>query len=110
MGGRHSKQKGYRNENQLVHLFRDAGVSAERCPLSGAAAGRYRGFDLIVNMFDCELKIETKHHGNGFATLYKLLEPETVDMLVVRRDHSEPLVVIPLSTFIALHNSPEESK
>jgi hypothetical protein len=105
MSGRRSKLKGYRNENGLVNFFRGIGIKAERCPLSGGAQGRFKGFDLIVPLFGREMKVETKHYANGFQTLYKWLSPPTVDMLIVRADHSKPLVVIPLVDFIALQNA-----
>jgi hypothetical protein len=104
-----SKRKGYRNENQLVHIFRNNGVKAERCPLSGGALGRWRGFDLLADMFGQEFKIETKHIGKGFKTIYGWLAPPSVDMLIIRSDHNEPLVVLPLSKFIELHHGKDAS-
>jgi len=102
--GMKSKRKGYTAENQLVHLFRNSGVKAERCPLSGGAVGRWRGFDLLADMFGREFKIENKIQARGFKNLYDWLLPDTVDMLVVRRDRAEPLVVITLEKFIELHH------
>ena len=107
--GMKSKRKGYTAENQLVHLFRDSGVKAERCPLSGGAAGRWRGFDILADMFGREFKIENKILARGFQTLYKWLDPDPVDMLIIRQDRAEPLVVIPLATFIELHHHYEST-
>lgn len=108
--GMKSKRKGYTAENQLVHTFRNAGVKAERCPLSGGAIGtRWRGFDLLADMFGRELRIENKILARGFQTLYKWIEPDTVDMLVIRADRSEPLAVVPLSMLIELHKHYEST-
>jgi hypothetical protein len=77
-----------------------AGVSALRTPMSGAVrSSRFGGgYDLHVPLFGRELKSEVKHHANGFARLYKWLAP--VDILIVRADHSEPLVVLPLKLML----------
>jgi hypothetical protein len=95
-GGRRSRQKGDRAERGLVKLLQLAGVAAERTPMSGAVrSSRFGGgYDLSIPLFGRELKSEVKHHANGFARLYKWLAP--VDILIVRADHSEPLVVMPL--------------
>lgn len=64
------------------------------------------GYDLHVPMFGRELKTECKHYANGFRTLYKWLVP--VDLLIIRRDHGEPLVVIPLKTLVELAQDPSK--
>ena len=102
--GMKSKAKGYRIENELRHLLLKNGVNAERCPLSGGAAGRWRGFDLLAGLFGREMKVEAKIQARGFKNLYDWLMPDTVDMLVIRRDRADPLVVLPLATFIELHH------
>ena len=100
MGGRASKQKGNRGERHIVNLLREAGLVANRLPLSGAMRGKYGGCDVTAVLFDREHRLEIKHHANGFQRLYAWLKP--VDMLVVRCDHGEPLVVLPLQTLIEL--------
>ena len=102
MGGRASKQKGSRNERGLVKLLIAAGFAASRTPLSGALReSRYGGgCDVIVPLFGREHRIECKHHASGFARLYRWLVG--VDLLVVRADRAEPLVVMPLSTLLAI--------
>ena len=92
-GGRSPGQKGSRFERELVHKFTDAGIVSNRVPSSGAAPGKFGGYDLEVQALGRELKLEAKHHAVGFQRLYDWLQP--VDMLVVRADHSEPLVVLP---------------
>lgn len=51
-------------------------------------------------MLGHDYKTEIKIRAHGFQTLYKWLKP--VDMLVVRADRSEPLVVLPLDTLIKI--------
>jgi hypothetical protein len=108
MGGRSSKQKGSRNERSLVKLLIDAGFAAERSPLSGALPHKKfgGGCDVTVAMFGREHRIEAKHHANGFARLYKWLVG--VDLLIVRADRSEPLVVMPLSRLIEIAKTAEK--
>jgi hypothetical protein len=102
MNGRASKQKGSRNEREIVKLLLEAGFTANRSPLSGALReARYgSGCDIEVAMFGRDHRIECKHHANGFARLYKWLTG--VDFLVLRADRSEPLVVLPLTRLIEI--------
>ncbi len=99
-GGRRSRQKGDRNERGLVKMLQLAGINALRTPLSGAVrSSRFGGgYDVHIPLFGRELRSELKHHANGFQRLYKWLAP--VDILVVRADHSEPLVVLPLKLML----------
>jgi len=108
MGGRSSKQKGSRNERALVKLLIEAGFAAEPSPLSGALRSEKfgGGCDVVVPLFGRPHRIECKHHANGFARLYKWLIG--VDLLVVRADRSEPLVVMPLSSLIEIAKTAEQ--
>jgi hypothetical protein len=108
MGGRASKQKGSRNERGLVKLLIGEGFAAARTPLSGALRHvRYGGgCDVEVPLFGRSHRIECKHHANGFARLYKWLVG--VDLLVVRADRHESLVVMPLSQFLELAKAAEK--
>jgi Holliday junction resolvase len=101
-GGRASRQKGDRFERELVNLLLTAGIAATRCPVSGSAPGKFGGFDIDLPLLGRDCKVECKHHGTGFARLYKWLE--RVDMLIVRADRSSPLAVLPLATLIELIN------
>ena len=109
MGGRASKQKGNRGERHIVNLLRKAGMVANRLPLSGAVRGEHGGCDVTVMMFDRKHRLEVKHHARGFRTLYRWLanEGDPVDMLVVRCDRAEPLVVMPLQALIELAKKPQ---
>ena len=77
-----------------------AGVAAVRTPMSGAVrSSRFGGgYDLHVPLFGRELRGEVKHHAKSFQRLYRWLAP--VDILIVRADHSEPLVVLPLKLML----------
>jgi len=90
---RASRDKGNRTERAIVRLLQDRGFAAERVPLSGAARGRFGG-DVSVPVLGIGRRVEDKCRGNGFRELYKWLD--NADMLIVRADRREPLLVIPL--------------
>jgi hypothetical protein len=92
-GGRASRQKGNRLERAIVRLLQDHGLAAERVPLSGAAGGSFSG-DLTVPILGRDLIVEAKARANGFARLYSWLEGR--DVLIVKADHCDALVVLPL--------------
>jgi Holliday junction resolvase len=107
-GGRSSKQKGLRHERGLVKLLLEHGFKAERTPLSGAL-GNVKwggGADVTVPLFGREHRIECKHHASGFLKLYRWLVG--CDLLVVKADRSEPLVVMPLSNFLEIAKNAEQ--
>jgi hypothetical protein len=92
-GGRASRDKGNRLERAIVKLLQDRGLGAERVPLSGSAGGSYSG-DLTVPILGRDLVVETKARANGFARLYSWLEDR--DVLIVKADRRDALVVLPL--------------
>lgn len=92
-GGKASRDKGNRAERALVKFLQNRGFAAERVPLSGAAGGSYKG-DLTVPVLNVDRVVEVKVRANGFRELYRWLDER--DMLIVRADRSEPLVVLPL--------------
>jgi Holliday junction resolvase len=93
MSGRRSRDKGARAERALVRFLQQRGFSSQRVPLSGAAGGRYVG-DVSIPLLGRDLCAEVKCRATGFAQLYAWLDDR--DLLVVRADRREPLVVIPL--------------
>jgi Holliday junction resolvase len=93
MGGRASRDKGNRAERAIVKFLQDRGFAAERVPLSGSAGGSYLG-DVTVPLLNIDRCVEVKCRADGFRELYKWLEAR--DLLIVRADRREPLVVIPL--------------
>jgi hypothetical protein len=90
-GGRASRDKGNRTERAIVRLLQERGFAAERVPLSGAARGRFGG-DVSVPVLGRDLRCECR--CDGFRELYKWLDG--ADLLIVRADRRELLVIIPL--------------
>ena len=99
--GRMSRNKGRRIENELVHKHKDMGVDCERVPLSGSAGGRFAG-DLVIEHDGALYRAEVKARatGNGFKTLEGWIGDH--DMLFLRRDRAEPMVVLTWRTYAKL--------
>lgn len=92
-GGRASRDKGNRAERAIVKFLQERGFAAERVPLSGSAGGSYKG-DLTVPVIGIDRVVEVKARADGFKQLYAWLVDR--DILIVRADRSEPLVILPL--------------
>ena len=106
-GGRASRQKGNRVERAIVHALQQAGFAAERVSLSGAAGGSYLG-DISVPLLGIDRVVEVKARAHGFLQLYDWLEAR--DLLIVRADRREPLVVLPLRLAIEIANVAEANR
>ena len=90
-----SKRKGSGYELEVAKAHLGLGVNAFKQPLSGALGGKYSGDVQIVGMIG-----ECKRRKKGFTTLYKALEQGGgSDMLFVRDDNQETLVVLPWETW-----------
>ena len=90
-----------------MRALQDAGFAAERVPLSGSAGGSYCG-DLTVPLLGVDRIVEVKVRARGFAQLYDWLERR--DLLVVRADRREPLVILPFKLAIAIAAAAERDK
>jgi Holliday junction resolvase len=90
-GGKASRQKGDRTERAIVKVLQGHGFAAERVPLSGSARGRFGG-DVSVPLLGVDRRVEVKVRGDGFRKLYDWIEGN--DVLIVRSDRNEPLVVV----------------
>jgi hypothetical protein len=77
----------------IVRLLQDAGIGAERVPLSGSVGGSYSG-DISVPCLGRDLVVEAKSRARGFKELYRWLVNR--DALVLRADRCDALVVLPL--------------
>ena len=92
-GGKACRQKGDRAERAIVKFLQERGFAAERVPLSGSAGGSYCG-DLTLPILEVDRVVEVKCRADGFRELYKWLQDR--DILIVRADRKEPLVILPL--------------
>ena len=103
--GKPSRDKGARVEREMVHALNYIpGVVAERVPLSGAAGGSYVGdisFEITPGAGDQKpqpmvAEVKARKSGDGFKTLERWLGSN--DMLFLKRNRAEPLLVMPLAT------------
>lgn len=93
MSGKAPREKGLRFERSLVDLLRAAGLDAFRVPLSGSMRG-YKS-DVVIRLPGGELTIEAKSRASGFTFIYQAIEQ--ADMLAIKVDRQEPLVVMRLA-------------
>lgn len=95
-----SKSKGTRGENLVVKALNDAGIPAERVPLSGSLGGKYRD-DVIIGSIDNPLaRIEVKNRESISQQLWDWLEG--VNFLALKRNHKPMLIVMEISEFTKL--------
>ena len=106
-GGHASRDKGNRTERAIVRLLQARGFAAERVPLSGAARGRF-GSDVSVPLLGVDRRVEVKCRCDGFRELYKWLTG--ADLLIVKCDRGEPLVVIPFKLAVEIAMSAERGR
>lgn len=97
--GKRSRDKGLGYERECVNAFLEAGISAERVPLSGAAGGSYTG-DVSAAITGRDRLFEAKRRASGFAMLYRWLG--TNYGLLLRADRETGLVVLRQSDFLEL--------
>ena len=96
------RDKGARVEREIVHRHLDIGVPAERVPLSGAAGGSCTGDVWLSVTPDARWtgEVKARKDGAGFATLERWLGDN--DVLFLRRNNSEPMVVLPWRSWVRL--------
>jgi hypothetical protein len=85
MSGLRARRKGVRVELAIAKL-----IGARKVSRAYQA-----GHDLELALGDDLLRIECKARANGFGTLYRWLDNR--DVLIVKGDHKEPLVILRLS-------------
>ena len=84
-----SRRKGARVENDIAHAIHRHGIPARK------RSGMYiAGHDLDVQIRGRTLRAEVKSRATGFGTIYSWLADR--DVLIVKADRREPLVVLPL--------------
>ncbi len=101
----YQRRKGARLERELVELHRGLGVHAERVPLSGAMKYQGGGHDIDVYALGRDTpplvtEVKGRANGAGFKTLERWLGEN--DALFLRRDHAEPLVLLPWPVWLPL--------
>jgi hypothetical protein len=96
--GRAQKAKGSRREREFANL-----IGGTRIPLSGSAkhAGEAHTGDVVG---PDGIRFEVKARKEGFRTLYRWLEEETVDALALKADRQGWLVVLPVERYLKLRN------
>jgi hypothetical protein len=87
MSGRRSRDKGARTERAIVRLLQGQGIPAAKTTACGA--------DLSVPVLGIDRAVEVKCRADGFRELYGWLDSR--DVLIVKADRREPLVVVRLS-------------
>jgi Holliday junction resolvase len=93
MTGSGPRNKGARTERGIVKVLQASGIAAVRVPLSGAVGGRFAG-DVILPLMGRDLRVEVEARATGFYLHSWLTER---DVLIVKADRQEPLVVVRLS-------------
>lgn len=91
----YNKQRGDRFERQVVSLLRNAGIEANRVPLSGALGGEYSGDIKSPRLGIIECKIRDSQRG--YTQIIEWLGNNQLLFLGV--DYGEPLVVMPWKVF-----------
>ena len=105
MSGARHRRKGLCCEREIVRWHVDAGIHAERYPLSGASRFRDSGHDVDVYAFGRDAaplvaEIKARKDGAGFAQLERWLGE--YDLLFLRRNNADPMVLLPWRTWAAL--------
>lgn len=96
-----SRQKGDRFELHCIHSLNDAGVPAARVPLSGSAGGEHTD-DITLEVCGEKWRGECKTRKRAWTDLFGWLnrnDRKAPDVLLIKADRTDTLVVLPLSTF-----------
>jgi Holliday junction resolvase len=104
-GGARPRRKGDRSEREIVARHKALGIHAERYPLSGASRFRGTAHDVDLYVFSrdeapfvCEVK--SRKNGAGFVQLERWLGD--YDLLFLRKNNADPMVVVPWSVWAQL--------
>ena len=102
-----SPRKGQRIEREVVNMLIEAGIDAQRVPLSGAAGGLFGGDIVIAGKYTAEIK--ARKNGAGFVQLERWIDGR--DALILKRDRKPPMVVIEFDTYTDfLNNQPVKAQ
>ena len=105
MSGSKHRRKGDRAEREIVAKHIKIGICAERYPLSGASRFRGSGHDVDLYIFGKNeapaiAEVKSRKSGGGFVQIERWLGE--YDLLVLRRDRADPIIVLPWRTWTAL--------
>ena len=90
MSGRRSRDKGSSAERAIARLLQAQGIAATKI------IGMYKaGADISMPLLGSDRAVEVKCRAAGFRRLYDWLNAR--DVLIVKSDRQEPLVVVRLS-------------
>ena len=106
MPGKAPRQKGNRFEREIVAELCAAGLDAHRIPLSGAMAG-FKG-DCEIRLAGRKLTLEAKSRASGFTFIYNAIKD--ADLLAIKVDRSEPLLIMRLKDAAAILGQSERGK
>ncbi len=102
MPGAGAKRKGSTGERELVNVLKEAGIEAQRVPLSGSVDG-YAGDVYLPGL---NKRVEVKRRKNGLKTVYDwLAHNPDVSYLAFRIDRQPWIIAMPLDEFISLLRS-----
>ncbi len=94
-----SKDKGSRFEREIVNRHHEEGITAKKVPLSGAVDGYKGDVEILYPSYGKPIigECKSRKNGEGFITLEKWIKD--CDILFLRRDRQEPMVVMPWKTY-----------
>jgi Holliday junction resolvase len=94
LNGRHFRS----TERSIINTLRAKGIAAVRELLSGATGDHFAG-DIVRPLLGRDLCVEVKLRAVGFRELDYWLNQR--DLLIIKADREEPLVVVRLSLAVA---------
>jgi hypothetical protein len=105
MSGARHRRKGNAVEREIVDRHKALGIHAERYPLSGSSRFRGKGHDVDVYLFGPDqapsvAEVKGRKNGAGFTTIEGWLAD--YDLLFLRRNNADPLIVLPWRTWARL--------
>lgn len=98
MAGKKHREKGARFERAVVEALNSYNMNAKRVPLSGSAAG-FKG-DVHFESKGKPRVAECKSRKSGFKVIREWLGEN--DVLAIKDDRTEPLIVMRLSDYCIL--------
>src|SRR6185503_1351226 len=96
--GRSAQRQRVRIEYEVVPLLCELVLPCARVPFSGAIGGAYSG-DIDLELCGRIARIQAKFRRE-FRTLHQWLAAN--ELLILKADHQDPLVVIPVHLFAEL--------